>query len=627
MNPAERHYFEFDEFRIDVEERRLTRAGKTVALTSRDLDILLVLVERAGQTVEKEELMEAVWRDTFVEEGNLSRHVSTLRKLLNDDPKGQRFIKTVPKRGYRFTADVRESIVSNEEIALETIERSRLTVTEETTERSRPSVRSLVALAVFLMLSGTLVAFLWGIGSAPPRTDRIRTLAVIPFRNLRPDPESDFLSYALAQSITGRLGYVRKLIVRPTSAGEKFRTASSAETATGLNVQTLLMGSYVKEGDNLRITVELIDTVENRIIWQEAFDLPYDKLATVQERVASDVVRGLSLNLSKAEASHIKGYTPHPTAYEYDLRGLAISKTSDYRTALGMYEKAIDIDPNFALAWTHVAEVCYFYANDKESGSQFRDKANLALNRALELEPDQIEARLTSAFQMVDNEGRIEEAIPILRGIIETNENNAFAHWFLSQAYRYGGMLDESIAEAERALQIDPDVMRDTSFNTLLYAGQFERFLSSMALKPEGARTNFYRGLGYLYLGNRDQAARQFDSAYKLDSTYPHAIIGKAMSCSLNGQKSEGERLLREFERDHQLTDGEMLYKVAQGYAALDARSDALRLLKRAIDQNFICYPYFDNDPLLVNLREEPAFAEILAIASQRHSDFKRKLF
>jgi DNA-binding winged helix-turn-helix (wHTH) protein len=134
--PDERHYFEFDEFRIDVGERRLTRGGEAVTLTSRDFDILLALVERSGQTVDKNELMDTVWQDTFVEEGNLSRHVSTLRRILNDDPKGQRFIKTVPKRGYRFTADVRESIVSDEAIKLESVAHSRLTVREETTERS-----------------------------------------------------------------------------------------------------------------------------------------------------------------------------------------------------------------------------------------------------------------------------------------------------------------------------------------------------------------------------------------------------------------------------------------------------------------------------------------------------------
>jgi len=628
VTPNERHYFEFDEFRIDVEERRLMRAGETVTLTSRDFDILLALVERSGQTVDKNELMDTVWRDTFVEEGNLSRHVSTLRKILNDDPKGQRFIKTVPKRGYRFTGDVRESIVSDEAISLESVAHSRMTVREETTERTWTKPRLALA-AIVLIVAGSLGAVLWGTNNlaAKPSTQGVRTLAVIPFRNLKPDAESDFLSYALAQSITGRLGYVKNLIVRPTTAGERFRDANASDIAGGLNVQTVLMGSYVKEGSGLRLTVELIDAGENRIIWQDAFDLPYENLATVQERVANDVVRGLSLNLSGTETAQLRGYVPHPTAYEYDLRGITISKTSDYRTALGMYEKAIEIDPNFDLAWTHVAEVCYFYANDKVTGPEFREKGERALDRALALEPDQIEARLARAFQMVDNEGRIEEAIPNLRGIIETNDNNAFAHWFLSQAYRYGGMLEESIAEGDRALQIDPDVMRDTSFNSLLYVGQYDRFLSSMALKPEGARTNFYRGLGYLYLGDREQAAKEFERAYALDSTYPHAIIGKAINASLINRSSDGERLLREFERDNQLTDGEMLYKVAQGYAALGNKPDALRLLRKAVGQNFFCYPYFAGDPLLNSVRGEPEFSAFLESARKRHESFKQSFF
>jgi tetratricopeptide (TPR) repeat protein len=169
--------------------------------------------------------------------------------------------------------------------------------------------------------------------------------------------------------------------------------------------------------------------------------------------------------------------------------------------------------------------------------------------------------------------------------------------------------------------------MRDTTFNSLFYAGQYDRFLSSMALKPEGARTNFYRGLGYFYLGDREQAAKEFERAYMLDSTYPHAIIGKAICAALTNQTSEGERLLREFERDNYLTDGEMLYKMAQGYAALGQKPEAIRLLTKAVEQNFFCYPYFAVDPLLDNLRNEPEFAQFLAAARQRHEDFKRTFF
>jgi TolB-like protein/Tfp pilus assembly protein PilF len=566
-----------------------------------------------------------VWENTFVEEGNLSRHVSTLRKVLNDDLQGQRFIKTIPKIGYRFTGAVRERVERDEAVAIKNVARSSITITEETTESFWTTTR--LALACVLVIAGTLTGiFVFGGNTAAePRAAGPGTLAVIPFRNIRPDADSDFLGYALAQSITGRLGYVRDLIVRPTRAGEKLKDADASEIAIELKVRNILMGSFLREGDTLRINVELIDADENRIRWQNSFDLPYEKLATVQERVANDVVRGLSLNLSNSEKELVHRYVPHPTAYEYDLRGLTISRTSDYRAALGMYEKAIEIDPQFALAWTHVAEVCYFFANDKATGRQFKEKAENALNRALELEPHQIEARLERAFQMVDNEGRGEEAIPILRGIIDTNDNNASAHWFLSEAYRYGGMLDASIAEGERALQIDPDVMRDTTFNSLFYAGQYERFLNSMALKPDGPRTSFYRGLTYLYLNEREQAAKEFEQAYALDPTYPHAIIGYAIKAGLTGENGQGIKRLEQFERDNVLTDGEMLYKVAQAYALLGYKQEALRLLERAIQQNFICYPYFERDPLLENMRDEPHFAVLLKTAKAMHEEFSRK--
>ena len=133
-NGAAKHFFEFDQFRVEVEERRLWHDGQLVTLTPRAFDILAALVQNSGQTVDKNDLMETVWENTFVEEGNLNRHISTLRKILGDDPKEQRFIKTIPKRGYRFTADVREIVEQAEIVSLESASRSKILIHEETSE-------------------------------------------------------------------------------------------------------------------------------------------------------------------------------------------------------------------------------------------------------------------------------------------------------------------------------------------------------------------------------------------------------------------------------------------------------------------------------------------------------------
>jgi DNA-binding winged helix-turn-helix (wHTH) protein/Tfp pilus assembly protein PilF len=153
VNGADRHIFEFDRFRIDVEERRLFRDDSSVALASRDFDILLALVQNAGRTIGKNDLMETVWDNTFVEEGNLNRHVSTLRRLLGDHPREQRLIKTIPKRGYRFTAEVREFVETDQRIAVEATSRSRLVIREETTEGFWTTPRLLIA-GIFVLVFG-----------------------------------------------------------------------------------------------------------------------------------------------------------------------------------------------------------------------------------------------------------------------------------------------------------------------------------------------------------------------------------------------------------------------------------------------------------------------------------------
>jgi hypothetical protein len=169
--------------------------------------------------------------------------------------------------------------------------------------------------------------------------------------------------------------------------------------------------------------------------------------------------------------------------------------------------------------------------------------------------------------------------------------------------------------------------MWDTSFNTLLYAGRFDEFLSSMAHKPEGARTCFYRGLTHLYLNDPDRAIKEFDRSFEIDQTYPHAIVGQALKAGLTGQTAEGKKLLSDLERDRSLTDGEMLYKLAQAHALLRDNHTAVNLLQRAVDRNFFCYPYFANDGLLDGIHNEPGFRAFLASAKEKHDRFLQLFF
>ncbi|HEY0385229.1 MAG TPA: tetratricopeptide repeat protein, partial [Pyrinomonadaceae bacterium] len=398
-----------------------------------------------------------------------------------------------------------------------------------------------------------------------------------------------------------------------------------------LNVNTLLTGGFVKEGDALRITAQLVDVSTNEIIWRDTMDLKYENLLSVQDRVAQKIIDGLQLKLSPAESQRLKLDVPQsPLAYEYYLRGVDLYSTSQFQLAREMLEKSVEIAPNYAPAWAHLGTTYAASASFQFGGREFYRKAQQAYERALAINPEQIETHIFMANTFTDT-NRVEQAVPLLRQALETNPNTALAHWELGYAYRFAGMLEESISEGERARRIDPGVkLNSSAFNSYLYIGDYEKFLQSLPPIEDAAFIIFYRGLGNYYLKNRDRAAAYFDRAYELDPSLLQAQTGKALSYALSGQQAKGLALMHATElkvEEQGVSDAEAIYKMAQAYAALGDKPAALRMLRRSIAGGFFCYPYFMNDALLESLHDEPEYGALLEQARQRHEEFKRRFF
>lgn len=460
-----------------------------------------------------------------------------------------------------------------------------------------------------------------------------RTLAILPFRNLKQDAETDFLGFSLADAIITKLGYVSTLTVRPSSYIDKYRNQiiDPQSVAQELNVNTLLTGGFVREGDDLRITAQLVDVSTNEILWRDELDVKYENLLSVQDRVAQKIIDGMQLRLSPAESERLKLDVPRsPLAYEYYLRGVDLYSTSQFQLAREMLEKSVELDPNYAPSWAHLGTTYAASASFQFGGREYYRKAQQAYERALALNPEQIEARIFTANTFTDT-NRVEQAVPLLRAALQTNPNTALAHWELGYAYRFAGILEESIAEGEQARRIDPGVKRNSSaFNSYLYIGEYEKFLQSLPDREDAAFIIFYRGLGNYYLKNRERAVADLDRAYELDPSLLQAQIGKALSYSLTGQQAKGLSLLSETEKRVEaqgVSDAEAIYKMAQAYAVLGDKTSALRLLGRSIEGGFFCYPYFINDALLENLRNEPEYTALMEQARRRHEEFKRKFF
>src|SRR5215216_5882307 len=439
MNLERSDFYEFGPFRLDTNERVLLRDGSPLSLTPKAFETLIVLVENSGHVLEKGELMKRIWPDSFVEDANLAVNISSLRKVLGETPDGSQYIETVPRRGYRFIAEVRESRPPQTEVIVREHTRASIVVEQEiiTEDGQAPAFAdiqqraasalmqvkasdqilqslkpateispvsssparykwvAIVSASLLLVAAAALVIIMLAASSRD--SVKPRTLAILPFRNLRPDPETDFLGFSLADAIITKLGYVSALIVRPSSYVDKYRNQiiEPKKVASELNVNTLLTGTFLREGDDLRITAQLIDLTTDQILWKHPIDLKYDRLLTVQDQVARQVINGLQVNLSSNEAELVGRDAPdNPKAYELFLRGVDHYQTNRFTTAVKILEQSVELNPGYALGWAHLGRAYSANAAFQLGGQADYKKAQSCYERALALNHEQIESHI-----------------------------------------------------------------------------------------------------------------------------------------------------------------------------------------------------------------------------------------
>ncbi len=665
MSNSKSPFYEFGAFRLNPQERSLSRAESTIALTPKAFDTLLYFVENRQRLLTKNELIAHLWPDSFVEESNLAQNVSTLRRALGESPGETQFIETVPKLGYRFVAEVREvwqeaqvpavmttgttgaigngfaPLDENEFDFAETSEPKPvevLTVAPRVVTtvpplapvaRSRSRWYALAALGSVLLIAA--LYFFTRNPSMFLTTSQLR-LAVLPLVNQKPDPNTDYLGFTLADAVITKLNYVTSLVVRPSAYVERYRQQrpDPQQIAKELSVNRLLTGTYLKEGDQLYLNLQLINLETNQSLWTESLTLSADKLVTLQERVSQEIVARMALRLSEQEQAELKSDLPqNPLAYEYHLRGVDLYVRDELATAQKMLEKAVELDPTYASSWAYLGATYSTLASLYFGGQAMNQQAQNAFDRALALVPYHIDAKTYKSMSLTET-GRVEEAVPLLREVLRTNPNLGQAHWQMAYVLRFAGRLKESIASAERSRQIDDEIRSNNAiFASLLYDGQYERYLKQLPSK-ETAYILFYRGFGHYYQKDYAEAVKLFDRAYEMNPGLMQAQVGKALSYAIASNKTAGLALLQQTAQQIEargVTDAEGVYKVAQTFAVLGDKATALKLWQRSIEGGFFCYPYFVNDPLLANLRDTADYEKLLATARQRHEAFGKKFF
>src|SRR6476620_8498915 len=327
------HFYEFGPFRLNATERLLQRGGEIVALTPKVFDTLLVLIENSGHIVEKTQLMEQLWPDSFVEESSLTQNISLLRKALSEGDNESNYIETIPKRGYRFVAQVNERHELTNGAALLDIgdvfgsERQFEPIPAPAIQNvaRKPSKHYIEVLAVVAVLFGIVTFIYWSRHRSTQEPLGLRSIAVLPFKTIGADTQTDLLGLGMADALIIKLSKLDQLTVLPTSSVFRYTNRDKDATLIGkdLGVEGILDGTMQRDGDLVRVTAQLIRLKDGKTIWSGKFDERYSSIFLLQDSISEQLTASLSPQVDQAQQPKSGAHpTDNVEAYQSYLTGL-----------------------------------------------------------------------------------------------------------------------------------------------------------------------------------------------------------------------------------------------------------------------------------------------------------------
>ena len=543
---------------LDVRRRLLIGPdGVPVNISSRAFETLNFLASHPHELIEKSRLLKAVWPNSVVEENNLNQQISTLRKLLGETAGDHRFIVTVTGQGYRFVQDVRqlESLPSiGEGSPLNSVAAAGSSAVAEhrADDGTAPPVPdvsvprrwrtwrpvAVTAAAIVLLLCAAYV-LLMGRSPMPAIAKQAPSIAVLPFADVSPNHDQGYFTEGLSEELLNALGRLNNLRVigRTSSFSFKGRNQDVRQVATALGVQHILEGSVRRDADRLRITAQLVDATTGSQLWAQNYDRRLGDVFAIQKQIAESVADTLQLTLQPGHGAATVGGTHNIEAYEAYLSARAITNSvgsAGTREAVGLLERAVQLDPDFALAWAALAE-CYTFAVDFPRASalpltpvELQRRISRAALRAFELAPDAPQTLRSAGMVSMQNrdwaeaERRLRKSVE-LAGPYDYEANLHYA-WFLMNV----GRASEAVRYDERAMRAEPLLMRPVAFRAALHEmrGELDEaealLLASKGL--EGDPSMRAAGLVMIPLARRDRTGLRRILAGK-DGTEPCATL------------------------------------------------------------------------------------------------------
>jgi eukaryotic-like serine/threonine-protein kinase len=448
-----------------------------------------------------------------------------------------------------------------------------------------------------------------------------KTVAVLPLQNLSSDKDVDFLRLALADEIATALSYVRSLSIRPFATTSKYDspTLDLQEAGKAMHVTDVVTGHFMKEGDQLQITLEAVDVADNRTLWRDTMTVSSPDMIAMQSQITSKVRQGLVPALGAGTDAGEAGTHPkNEEAYDIYLRSIALPHDPlPNKDAIAMLERAVGLDPTYAPAWDALGRRYYYDSQYSNGGEAMFQRSNAALERAVALDPNLVDPASALITNRVER-GELGKAYQDAKALVERHPENTAARFALAYVLRYGGVLEESARECDAALSLDPgNYQLRSCASTFDQLGNYERAMVFLQLDIGSLWVSRNLVRHYIRAGNLAQAR---EASLKLGDDVRDKILS---SCLNHAPSGDVDNIAKELAPKILASpDPENRYMAAPSFAFCGQKDIALRMLKSAVTGHYCAYNAMQNEPLFAPLRSSPEFAQLLSTAKQCRDDF-----
>jgi DNA-binding winged helix-turn-helix (wHTH) protein/TolB-like protein len=604
--------YRFESYELDTSTFELMENSVSIPVEPQVFDLIVFLIKNRERLISRQELFNSLWHGRDVCDTSLSNHIKSARKALGDNGHSQQIIKTVHGRGYQFIAKIDEP---------------------KKTTKTIPQLKFYKIIIIIVLFAGMTLLFLSNSRSLVSKSDAIKSnylIAVLPFANTKPDTDTDYLGFSMADRIIGDLNYLKGITVRPSSSVRKYSNTNSyspRNAGADLNVDYVLTGNYLSVANKIRLNAELIDVHSGELIWRtDQIEVDYKNTFELQDIVAQQIMEGLEIELSQTDIDRIRRDIPvNALAYENYLRSISQPLTTEgHQLAITLLKKSMALDNQYAPAYVQLGNRIrrleqYGLINSGESQDTHK-----YYQKALSLNNELMSALSHLAFFYTET-NRINDAMEITQRMLKINPDNAATHFTLGYIYRYAGINEESIKEMEIAISADPNNIRFRSI-VATYSGmhKWDKGLEFIKRYDKSSFTIGWNGLLNLNLGRPKIAQKYFEELITEDLSGLWGQVARVHLAFIKGDMNEGLYATHKLEQTN-ISDAETVYHSAAYYGLLNDKTRCIQTLKKAVESGYFNYQFIKSSSYFNSVKSDPSFLKILSKAKQKSTSFRKR--